>query len=317
MNATEFITRDELGLTKAQVECVSKLADICGINPMFEGLFGNAGAVVGGKTKKQADAEKKLAEPEPDPEPVMGTAPQDDADPEVRPVDDIINRENHARSFQSDEDYDAGDNDNVLKDDDAYANEAGEKEAKAYDTVPTARVVGELVVDIAKTFNQYQLIDIGSYMSDEAKAREYIDAYISNMAGNLRRGSDPNFAVWLTGDQDIAADQSAKTEIMAGLDKLARDLRLYREYISKEKDTSPATIEGIEVVTGAIDAYRKGGSQGVSQFLSSNSGFVVNRNTEDAISKLLGTSAKSSDRMKMLKQAALAKYRASHGGVRA
>ena len=38
MKASEYLTRPELGLTKAQVECVTKLASICGIDSMFEGI---------------------------------------------------------------------------------------------------------------------------------------------------------------------------------------------------------------------------------------------------------------------------------------
>ena len=172
MKASEYLTRPELGLTKAQVECVTKLASICGIDSMFEGikLGGVSKAIEQPKTATTTDKS------------IFGDESEDDG---VEDLDTLLNKSNYSGVSQSDEDITSSIDDpsTAIPDQDAFANQAGEDAEAAENAEQTDRLVEELVLTISKIFGHDETMNVyDEYLGNAEKAKQYVDSYIENMS---------------------------------------------------------------------------------------------------------------------------------------
>lgn len=288
MKASEYLTRPELGLTKAQVECVTKLASICGIDSMFEGIK------LGGVSK--AIEQPKTATSTTD-KSIFGEESEDDG---VEALDTLLSKSNYSGVSQSEDDITSSIDDpsTVIPDQDAFANQAGEDAEAAENAEQTDRLVEELVCTIAKIYGHDQVMDLLSeYLGNAEKANQYVDSYIENMSNNLRSTTGNDIAKRLTGFDDTSASEVT-------IQKLKRLLEIYKERKFKNDDSSVS--RAIDDLVSAIDS-------GVEAFdANAMKGYGQGDANEQAMKSLLGAPAgktvgKSSDLLSRLKRDALRK----------
>ena len=287
MKASEYLTRPELGLTKAQVECVTKLASICGIDSMFEGIK------LGGVSK--AIEQPKTATSTTD-KSIFGEESEDDG---VEALDTLLSKSNYSGVSQSDDDITSSIDDpsTVIPDQDAFANQAGEDAEAAENAEQTDRLIEELVGTIAKIYGHDQTMDVSEYLGNAEKANQYVDSYIENMSNNLRSTSGNDIAKRLTGSDDTVASEVT-------IQKLKRLLEIYKERKFKGDDSSVS--RAIDDLVSAIDS-------GVEAFdANAMKGYGQGDANEQAMKSLLGaptgqTVGKSSDFLSRLKRDALRK----------
>lgn len=288
MKASEYLTRPELGLTKAQVECVTKLASICGIDSMFEGIK------LGGVSK--AIEQPKTATGTTD-KSIFGEESEDDG---VEALDTLLSKSNYSGVSQSEDDITSSIDDpsTVIPDQDAFANQAGEDAEAAENAEQTDRLVEELVCTIAKIYGHDQVMDLLSeYLGNAEKANQYVDSYIENMSNNLRSTTGNDIAKRLTGFDDTSASEVT-------IQKLKRLLEIYKERKFKNDDSSVS--RAIDDLVSAIDS-------GVEAFdANAMKGYGQGDANEQAMKSLLGAPAgktvgKSSDLLSRLKRDALRK----------
>lgn len=288
MKASEYLTRPELGLTKAQVECVTKLASICGIDSMFEGikLGGVSKAIEQPKTATSTTNKS-----------IFGDESEDDG---VEALDTLLSKSNYSGVSQSEDDITSSIDDpsTVIPDQDAFANQAGEDAEAAENAEQTDRLVEELVCTIAKIYGHDQVMDLLSeYLGNAEKANQYVDSYIENMSNNLRSTTGNDIAKRLTGFDDTSASEVT-------IQKLKRLLEIYKERKFKNDDSSVS--RAIDDLVSAIDS-------GVEAFdANAMKGYGQGDANEQAIKSLLGAPAgktvgKSTDLLSRLKRDALRK----------
>ena len=288
MKASEYLTRPELGLTKAQVECVTKLASICGIDSMFEGikLGGVSKAIEQPKTATSTTNKS-----------IFGDESEDDG---VEALDTLLSKSNYSGVSQSEDDITSSIDDpsTVIPDQDAFANQAGEDAEAAANAEQTDRLVEELVCTIAKIYGHDQVMDLLSeYLENAEKANQYVDSYIENMSNNLRSTTGNDIAKRLTG-----FDYTSASEVT--IQKLRRLLEMYKERKFKNDDSSVS--RAIDDIVSAIDS-------GVEAFdANAMKGYGQGDANEQAMKSLLGAPAgktvgKSSDLLSRLKRDALRK----------
>lgn len=288
MKASEYLTRPELGLTKAQVECVTKLASICGIDSMFEGikLGGVSKAIEQPKTATSTTNKS-----------IFGDESEDDG---VEALDTLLSKSNYSGVSQSEDDITSSIDDpsTVIPDQDAFANQAGEDAEAAENAEQTDRLVEELVCTIAKIYGHDQVMDLLSeYLGNAEKANQYVDSYIENMSNNLRSTTGNDIAKRLTGFDDTSASEVT-------IQKLKRLLEIYKERKFKNDDSSVS--RAIDDLVSAIDS-------GVEAFdANAMKGYGQGDANEQAMKSLLGAPAgktvgKSSDLLSRLKRDALRK----------
>lgn len=288
MKASEYLTRPELGLTKAQVECVTKLASICGIDSMFEGikLGGVSKAIEQPKTATSTTNKS-----------IFGDESEDDG---VEALDTLLSKSNYSGVSQSEDDITSSIDDpsTVIPDQDAFANQAGEDAEAAENAEQTDRLVEELVCTIAKIYGHDQVMDLLSeYLGNAEKANQYVDSYIENMSNNLRSTTGNDIAKRLTGFDDTSASEVT-------IQKLKRLLEIYKERKFKNDDSSVS--RAIDDIVSAIDS-------GVEAFdANAMKGYGQGDANEQAMKSLLGAPAgktvgKSSDLLSRLKRDALRK----------
>lgn len=289
MKASEYLTRPELGLTKAQVECVTKLASICGIDSMFEGikLGGVSKAIEQPKTATSTTNKSIFGEEE----------SEDDG---VEALDTLLGKSNYSGVSQSDEDITSSIDDpsTAIPDQDAFANQAGEDAEAAENAEQTDRLIEELVLIISKIFGHDETMNVyEEYLGNAEKANQYVDSYIENMSNNLRSTSGNDIAKRLTGSDDTTASEVT-------IQKLKRLLEIYKERKFKGDDSSVS--RAIDDLVSAIDA-------GVEAFdANAMKGYGQGDANEQAMKSLLGaptgqTVGKSADLMSRLKRDALRK----------
>lgn len=231
MKATEYLTRPELGLSKAQVESVTKLARICGIDSMFEGIK------IGGVSKEVE--QPKVAEPT---KSVVGS---DDTSAEEELS---FENPNYSATAQSDEEINAGSIDDPstnIPDPDAFANQEGEEADAAAENAVNDRLTEELVNTIASIYGHNKTMDVNAYLATEDKARQYVQGYIDNMSTNLRSTSGDDIGKRLTGDDEGTASP-------ATLQKLKGLLKLYKTRVAAT-DRESGVIKAIDDLVGALD----------------------------------------------------------------
>lgn len=288
MKASEYLTRPELGLTKAQVECVTKLASICGIDSMFEGikLGGVSKAIEQPKTATSTTNKSIFGEEE----------SEDDG---VEALDTLLSKSNYSGVSQSDEDITSSIDDpsTAIPDQDAFANQAGEDAEAAENAEQTDRLIEELVGTIAKIYGHDQTMDVSEYLGNAEKANQYVDSYIENMSNNLRSTSGNDIAKRLTGSDDTVA-----SEVI--IQKLKRLLEIYkdRKFKDDESSVSCAINDIVRAIDSGIEAFDAKAMEGYGQSDAN----------EQAMKSLLGaptgrTIGKSSDLMSRLKRDALRK----------
>ena len=286
MKASEYLTRPELGLTKAQVECVTKLASICGIDSMFEGikLGGVSKAIEQPKTATTTDKS------------IFGDESEDDG---VEALDTLLDKSNYGGVSQSDEDITSSIDDpsTAIPDQDAFVNQAGEDAEAVENAEQTDRLVEELVDTIAKIYGHDKTMDVSEYLGNAEKANQYVDSYIENMSNNLRSTTGADLAKRLTGDEESSASE-------VNIQKLKRLLEIYKERKFKNDDSSVS--RAIDDLVSAIDS-------GVEAFdANAMKGYGQGDANEQAMKSLLGAPAgktvgKSSDLLSRLKRDALRK----------
>ena len=294
MKASEYLTRPELGLTKAQVECVTKLASICGIDSMFEGikLGGVSKAIEQPKTATTTDKS------------IFGDESEDDG---VEDLDTLLNKSNYSGVSQSDEDITSSIDDpsTAIPDQDAFVNQAGEDAEAAENAEQTDRLVEELVDTIAKIYGHDKTMDVSEYLGNAEKANQYVDSYIENMSNNLRSTSGNDIAKRLTGSDDSVASEVT-------IQKLKRLLEIYKERKFNGDDSSVS--RAIDDLVSAIDS-------GVEAFdANAMKGYGQGDANEQAMKSLLGapngqTVGKSADLLSRLKRDALRKAMEKRRGV--
>lgn len=286
MKASEYLTRPELGLSKAQVECVTQLASICGIDSMFEALKvgGKTGAVAVkslgetgvGKTlreekKKQEENERKKAEKarkEKEKREAKGIY-DEPADKKKKidfgdlysdvaeedEADTVLYGQNLGRAAELDDDtngIDAFDraSDIAFKDMAAFSDpskEEGDDVESVDDSKAAFGVVSDLVNTIAKINGHDQVMDINEYLENDNKAKTYVNGYIEDMANNIRIGTGRSLGARLTGDEDNVVN-----EVTA--QKLKRQLEAYRmSYFADHPEDSVA--QSIEVIQEELDKF--------------------------------------------------------------
>jgi len=295
MKASEYLTRPELGLTKAQVECVTKLASICGIDSMFEGikLGGVSKAIEQPKTATSTTTKS-----------IFGNESEDDG---VEALDTLLGKSNYSGVSQSDDDITSSIDDpsTVIPDQDAFANQAGEDAEAAENTEQTDRLIEELVGTIAKIYGHDQTMDVSEYLENADKANQYVDSYIENMSNNLRSTFGNDIAKRLTGSDDNNASE-------VNIQKLKRLLEIYKERKFKGDDSSVS--RAIDDLVSAIDS-------GVEAFdANAMKGYGQGDANEQVMKSLLGAPAgktvgKSSDLLSRLKRDALRKAMEKRRGV--
>ena len=282
MKASEYLTRPELGLTKAQVECVTQLANICGIDSMFEGL------AFGGFSKASAAPAKTAApkeEPKDDkPSPMASTSDplfSDEAD--VQSLDDIIGNENYSRSAVAEDDVTGSIDDPAtdLADENAFANQSGEAEERTAPEMANG-LIGGLVNAIAKIYGHDRVMDVNAYLENGDKAREYVDSYIANMSNNLRSTTGDNIGARLTGSEENSVDDVT-------IQQLKRLLEAFRDkYYVNDKDSSVG--KAIEDILDAI-------TNGIASFDSKAGGGYAQSNADtQVLNSILGGNATGSSR---------------------
>lgn len=287
MKASEYLTRPELGLTKAQVECVTKLASICGIDSMFEGIK------LGGVSK--AIEQPKTATSTTD-KSIFGEESEDDG---VEALDTLLSKSNYSGVSQSEDDITSSIDDpsTVIPDQDAFANQAGEDAEAAENAEQTDRLIEELVGTIANIYGHDQTMDVSEYLGNADKANQYVDSYIENMSNNLRSTTGDDIAKRLTGSDDATVSEVT-------IQKLKRLLQIYKERKFKNDDSSVS--RAIDDLVSAIDS-------GVEAFdANAMKGYGQGDANEQAMKSLLGAPAgknvgKSSDLLSRLKRDALRK----------
>lgn len=296
MKASEYLTRPELGLTKAQVECVTKLASICGIDSMFEGikLGGVSKAIEQPKTATSTTTKS-----------IFGDESEDDG---VEALDTLLGKSNYSGVSQSDEDITSSIDDpsTAIPDQDAFANQAGEDAEAAENAEQTDRLVEELVLTISKIFGHDETMNVyEEYLGNAEKANQYVDSYIENMSNNLRSTSGNDIAKRLTGSDDSVASEVT-------IQKLKRLLEIYKERKFKGDDSSVS--RAIDDLVSAIDS-------GVEAFdANAMKGYGQGDANEQAMKSLLGapngqTVGKSADLLSRLKRDALRKAMEKRRGV--
>ena len=296
MKASEYLTRPELGLTKAQVECVTKLASICGIDSMFEGikLGGVSKAIEQPKTATSTTTKS-----------IFGDESEDDG---VEALDTLLGKSNYSGVSQSDEDITSSIDDpsTAIPDQDAFANQAGEDAEAAENAEQTDRLVEELVLTISKIFGHDETMNVyDEYLGNAEKAKQYVDSYIENMSNNLRSTSGNDIAKRLTGSDDSVASEVT-------IQKLKRLLEIYKERKFKGDDSSVS--RAIDDLVSAIDS-------GVEAFdANAMKGYGQGDANEQAMKSLLGapngqTVGKSADLLSRLKRDALRKAMEKRRGV--
>ena len=296
MKASEYLTRPELGLTKAQVECVTKLASICGIDSMFEGikLGGVSKAIEQPKTATSTTTKS-----------IFGDESEDDG---VEALDTLLGKSNYSGVSQSDEDITSSIDDpsTAIPDQDAFANQAGEDAEAAENAEQTDRLVEELVLTISKIFGHDETMNVyDEYLGNAEKAKQYVDSYIENMSNNLRSTSGNDIAKRLTGSDDSVASEVT-------IQKLKRLLEIYKERKFKGDDSSVS--RAIDDLVSAIDS-------GVEAFdANAMKGYGQGDANEQSMKSLLGapngqTVGKSADLLIRLKRDALRKAMEKRRGV--
>ena len=296
MKASEYLTRPELGLTKAQVECVTKLASICGIDSMFEGikLGGVSKAIEQPKTATSTTTKS-----------IFGDESEDDG---VEALDTLLGKSNYSGVSQSDEDITSSIDDpsTAIPDQDAFANQAGEDAEAAENAEQTDRLVEELVLTISKIFGHDETMNVyDEYLGNAEKAKQYVDSYIENMSNNLRSTSGNDIAKRLTGSDDSVASEVT-------IQKLKRLLEIYKERKFNGDDSSVS--RAIDDLVSAIDS-------GVEAFdANAMKGYGQGDANEQAMKSLLGapngqTVGKSADLLSRLKRDALRKAMEKRRGV--
>lgn len=295
MKASEYLTRPELGLTKAQVECVTKLASICGIDSMFEGIkLGGVSKAIE-QPKTAASTTNKS---------IFGEESEDDG---VEALDTLLGKSNYSGVSQSDDDITSSIDDpsTVIPDQDAFANQAGEDAEAAENTEQTDRLIEELVGTIAKIYGHDQTMDVSEYLGNADKANQYVDSYIENMSNNLRSTFGNDIAKRLTGSDDNNASE-------VNIQKLKRLLEIYKERKFKGDDSSVS--RAIDDIVSAIDS-------GVEAFdANAMKGYGQGDANEQVMKSLLGAPAgktvgKSTDLLSRLKRDALRKAMEKRRGV--
>jgi hypothetical protein len=290
MKASEYLTRPELGLTKAQVECVTKLASICGIDSMFEGikLGGVSKAIEQPKTATSTTNKSIFGDEE------------ESEDDGVEALDTLLSKSNYSGVSQSDDDITSSIDDpsTVIPDQDAFANQAGEDAEAAENAAQTDRLVEELVCTIANIYGHDQVMDLLSeYLENADKANQYVDSYIENMSNNLRSTTGDDIAKRLTGSDDTTASEVT-------IQKLKRLLQIYKERKFKGDDSS---------VSRAIDDIVSAIEFGVEAFdANAMKGYGQGDANEQVMKSLLGAPAgrtigRSSDLLSRLKRDAIRK----------
>ncbi len=290
MKASEYLTRPELGLTKAQVECVTKLASICGIDSMFEGikLGGVSKAIEQPKTATNTTTKSIFGDEE------------ESEDDGVEALDTLLSKSNYSGVSQSDDDITSSIDDpsTAIPDQDAFANQAGEDAEAAANAEQTDRLVEELVGTIAKIYGHDQVMDLlTEYLENADKANQYVDSYIENMSNNLRSTTGNDIAKRLTGSDDTSVSEVT-------IKKLKRLLEIYKERKFKNDDSSVS--RAIDDLVSAIDF-------GVEAFdANAMKGYGQGDANEQVMNSLLGAPAgrtigKSSDLLSRLKRDALRK----------
>ena len=296
MKASEYLTRPELGLTKAQVECVTKLASICGIDSMFEGikLGGVSKAIEQPKTATSTTTKS-----------IFGDESEDDG---VEALDTLLGKSNYSGVSQSDEDITSSIDDpsTAIPDQDAFANQAGEDAEAAENAEQTDRLVEELVLTISKIFGHDETMNVyDEYLGNAEKAKQYVDSYIENMSNNLRSTSGNDIAKRLTGSDDSVASEVT-------IQKLKRLLEIYKERKFNGDDSSVS--RAIDDLVSAIDS-------GVEAFdANAMKGYGQGDANEQSMKSLLGapngqTVGKSADLLIRLKRDALRKAMEKRRGV--
>jgi len=288
MKASEYLTRPELGLTKAQVECVTKLASICGIDSMFEGikLGGVSKAIEQPKTATSTTNKSIFGE-------------EENEDDGVEALDTLLSKSNYSGVSQSDDDITSSIDDpsTVIPDQDAFANQAGEDAEAAENAEQTDRLVEELVGTIANIYGHDQTMDVSEYLGNADKANQYVDSYIENMSNNLRSTTGDDIAKRLTGSDDTTASEVT-------IQKLKRLLQIYKERKFKGDDSS---------VSRAIDDIVSAIEFGVEAFdANAMKGYGQGDANEQVMKSLLGAPAgrtigRSSDLLSRLKRDAIRK----------
>ena len=287
MKASEYLTRPDLGLTKSQIECVTQLASICGIDSMFEGLsFGGMSKPSIRKTVAKTDDDTNYKS-------IFG---KEAADPEG--IDTILGKENYSRSSQSADDITRSIDDpsTDITDPDAFANQAGEDAEKESQIAPTDRLIEELVDTISKIYG-LDPMGVNEYLANSDKASQFVDSYIDDMATNLRSTNGDDIANRLTGGQNSATEVTVQN--------LKRLLQIYmNRKISADKESDVA--KAIADVVGAIDNGAKWFDE------KSLNGYGQSDTNEQVMKSILGeptgqTVGKARDRMNMLQKATLQK----------
>jgi hypothetical protein len=289
MKASEYLTRPELGLTKAQAECVTKLASICGIDSMFEGikLGGVSKAIEQPKTATSTTTKSIFGD-------------EENEDDGVEALDTLLSKSNYSGVSQSDDDITSSIDDpsTVIPDQDAFANQAGEDAEAAENAAQTDRLVEELVCTIANIYGHDQVMDLLSeYLENADKANQYVDSYIENMSNNLRSTTGDDIAKRLTGSDDTTASEVT-------IQKLKRLLQIYKERKFKGDDSS---------VSRAIDDIVSAIEFGVEAFdANAMKGYGQGDANEQVMKSLLGAPAgrtigRSSDLLSRLKRDAIRK----------
>ena len=294
MKASEYLTRPELGLTKAQVECVTKLASICGIDSMFEGikLGGVSKAIEQPKTATSTTNKS-----------IFGDESEDDG---VEALDTLLSKSNYSGVSQSDDDITSSIDDpsTVIPDQDAFANQAGEDAEAAENAEQPERLVEELVGIISKIFG-YDEADVSEYLGNADKANRFVDSYIENMSNNLRSTTGNDIAKRLTGSEDSVASEVT-------IQQLKRLLDIYKERKFKDDDSS---------VSRAIDDLVKAIGSGVEAFdANAMKGYGQSDTNDQELKSVLGvpsgqTLGKSADLMSRLKRDALRRAMEKRRGV--
>jgi hypothetical protein len=232
MKASEYLTRPELGLSKAQVESVTKLARICGIDSMFEGF--QIGGVSKAVEKPKSSGDFK---------PVMGN------DDDTASEDELsFDNPNYSAAAQSDEEINVGSIDDPstnLPDKDAFVNQAGEDADAAADSAVNDRLTEELVNTIADIFGHNNTMDVNEYLANEDKATQYVQGYIDNMSTNLRSTTGDDIGERLTNEKGLSVSP-------ATLQKLKGLLNIYKSRLQKT-DPESNVLHSIDDLVGAIE----------------------------------------------------------------
>lgn len=293
MKASEYLTRPELGLSTAQVESVTKLARICGIDSMFEGFqIGGVSKAVEKPTGGYSSFSAKDAEDD------------TSADEELS-----FDNPNYSATAQSDEDINVGSIDDPstnIPDQDAFVNQSGEEADAAAENAVNDRLTEELVNIIADIFGHSKTMDVNEYLADSDKASKYVQGYIDNMSTNLRTSTNPDLAKRLTNDEEGDA-----SEIQ--LKKLKGLLNVYKQQLAKT-DPSSNVLRSIDDIVGAID-------NGLAWFdAEASKGYSSGQPDQQALRSVLGVAAGANiaparSRLDQIKRERLRKLREKNLGT--